>query len=129
MREHQFGLRGWQKALIGFALAWVVGCGVEMKAGRSDLFLVVGALPSAIFSPTGLPILSYPEKFRSRAMVAQMMRSANFSQKANDEAQAKGKRLGYFLGALQVGAFYLPFLLPSKNQVSTTEDSKEDSNE
>lgn len=131
MKKRKFGLRSWQKFLLGFFLAWIVGCVVQLKLERGGPWAMVGALPSAIFAPVGLPILSYQEMFRSKEVTKQALKSPNsgWSNAQYDDAGKAGSRKGLLFGVLQVAAFYLPFFLPAADKEPKTEVEEGGSNE
>lgn len=99
------------RSIIGFVCALVVACIVDVRLGHSpSIYTLAGAAPSALFAPTLIPIASYHEGFRSRALTDSIRRGEKF-----ELSSEKGGGEGIFWGVLLALAFYIPFFaLPKK---------------
>jgi hypothetical protein len=99
------------RSIIGFVCALVIACIVDVRLGHSpSIYTVAGAAPSALFAPTLIPIASYKEQFRSRALTDSILRGEKV-----EFSSEKGGGEGVFWGVLLALAFYIPFfVLPKK---------------
>lgn len=132
MKKQKFSLKGWQKFLFGFSLAWAVGVGVELKLNGGGAWAIVRGLPSAIASPVALPVMSYQEAFRSKEVWEAFSKAPDqdYFELSYGQVGQAGKRKGLLFGLLQVAAFYFPFLfLPSTESESSNGDMKGGSDE
>lgn len=103
------------RLFLSLLCALIVACIVNVRLGQSlNFFTVVGSAVPALVSPTPLPLLSYPESFRSINLRDSALRGEKV-----DFNSSKGSGEGLAWGIAQILSFYLPFfLIPGKKKIA-----------